>query len=82
MLCFHNFIVWFNFNAIPNCNTRYSIMRNLCVPFNRICHTSQSIDYLGSVLWKFMSFEIKTVENPNTFKKLTKIHLVMRRNTA
>ena len=65
---FNNDLAWLQFYANPNYNTRYSNLRNLCVHYIRAYHSRQSKDYLGSVLWNFMPFEIRTVENPNTLK--------------
>ena len=82
MLFFHNDLTWFSFYANPSYNTRYSTLRNLRVPYIRTSHSRQSIDYLGPVLWNSMPVEIKKVENPNTFKRLLKSHLLMRQNIA
>ena len=82
MLFFHNDLTWFSFYANPSYNTRYSTLRNLRVPYIRTSHSRQSIDYLGPVLWNSMPLEIKKVENPNTFKRLLKSHLLTRQNIA
>ena len=82
MLFFHNDLAWFGFYAHPSYNTRYFTLRNLCFPYIRASHSRQSIDYFGPVLWNSMPFEIKTVENPNTFKRVLKSHLLNRQNIA
>ena len=68
ILFLHNDLAWFSFYPNPSYKTRYFSSRNLCVPYIRISHSRQSIDYPGPVPLNSMPFEIKAVENPNTSK--------------
>ena len=67
ILFFHNDLAWLSFYLNAGYSTGYSTLRNLCVPFISTTHYRQSIDYLCPVLWNSMPFEMKTVENLNTF---------------
>ena len=64
---FHNDLAWFSFYANPSYNRRYPTLRNLCAPYIKTSHFRQSIDYHGPALWNSMPYEIKAIENPNTF---------------
>ena len=56
---FHNDLALLRFYANRNYCTRYSTLRNLCVPYIRTPHSRHPIDYLGAVLWNSMPFEKK-----------------------
>ena len=82
MLFFHNDLAWFSFYASQSLNARYSILRNLCVPYISNSYSRQTIDYHGPILWNSILFETKAIENLNTFKRLLKSYLLMRQNIS
>ena len=67
---------------ITSYNSKYSILRKLCLRNIRISQSRQSIDYLGPALLNSMPFEIKEVENPSTFKNTVEILLSRCQNIA